>query len=153
MEMMLSSPAFNEGDKIPPRFTCQGEDVSPQLDWEGVPQGTKSLALIMDDPDAPGRVFTHWVIFNLPPDRQGLTEAMPSSPRLPDDTLHGINDFGRTGYGGPCPPPGLPHHYHFTLYALDKSLDLEAGASKEQVLKAAEGHTLAHCRLTGIYQR
>ena len=153
MEMMLSSPAFNEGDKIPPRFTCQGEDISPQLDWEGVPQGTKSLALIMDDPDAPGKVFTHWIIFNLPPGSQGLTEALPTPPRLPDGSLHGINDFGRTGYGGPCPPPGFPHHYRFTLYALDKSLDSEAGASKEQVLKAAEGHILAHSRLTGTYQR
>jgi len=153
MEMTLSSPAFNEGGEIPPRYTCQGENASPRLGWDSVPEGTKSLALVMDDPDAPSGVFTHWVIFNLPPGTPGLAEAIPALSQLPDGALQGKNDFGRFGYGGPCPPPGRPHHYLFTLYALDKTLGLQAGASKEQVLKAAGGNTLAHCRLTGTYRR
>jgi len=151
--MTLSSPAFNEGEGIPPKYTCQGEDISPRLNWDGAPEGTQSLALVMDDPDAPGSVFTHWVIFNLPTGTPGLAEAVPALPQRPDGALQGKNDFGRTGYGGPCPPPGRPHRYRFTLYALNKTLDLEAGASKEQVLNAAGGHTLAQCRLTGTYQR
>lgn len=153
MTLSLISTAFQEGERIPSKYTCQGQDISPQLDWNGIPEESKSLALIMDDPDAPSGIFTHWVIFNLPPDSHGLPEAVPLSSQLPSDTLQGRNDFGRTGYGGPCPPPGKPHHYRFTLYALDKNLDLGAGSSKNQVLNTAEGHILAQCQLTGIYQR
>ena len=153
MTLSLSSPAFQDGERIPPKLTCQGQDISPQLEWNGVAEEAQSLALIMDDPDAPGGVFTHWVIFNMPTDSQGLPEAIPSTPQLPSGALQGKNDFGRIGYGGPCPPPGYPHHYRFILYALDRHLDLEAGSSKNHVLSAAKGHILDQFQLTGIYQR
>jgi Raf kinase inhibitor-like YbhB/YbcL family protein len=153
VEMTLSSLAFQEGSPMPDRYTCQGEDVSPELQWSGPPAGTQSLALIMDDPDAPGRVFTHWVLFNLPPDIARLPEAVPVQPQLPDGSLQGQNDMGRVGYGGPCPPSGNAHHYQFTIYALDARLDLSSGASKKQVADTMQGHILAQGRLTGTYQR
>jgi len=153
MTLSLSSPAFKEGEIIPAKYTCEGQDISPQLEWNRVPEESKSLALIMDDPDAPSGIFTHWVIFNLPSDSQGLPEAVPSVSQLPSGALHGRNDFSKTGYSGPCPPPGKPHHYRFTLYTLDMPLDLGAGSSKNQVLSAATGHILAQGRLIGIYQR
>lgn len=153
MMLSISSPAFQEEERIPSLYTCQGEDISPQLDWSGVPEDTRSLALIMDDPDAPSGIFTHWVIFNLPPDSQGLAQAVPSVFRLDNGALQGRNDFDRIGYGGPCPPPGYPHRYRFTLYALDKQLELEVGSYKNQVVNAAKSHTLAQCQLIGTYQR
>lgn len=153
MALSLTSTAFQEGERIPAKCTCEGQDISPQLDWNGIPEESKSLALIMDDPDAPGGVFTHWVIFNLLPDSHGLPEAVPATAQLSSGALQGRNDFGRTGYGGPCPPPGKPHHYRFTLYALDKQLDLKAGVSKKQLLEATKGHILEQKRLTGTYQR
>ena len=153
MALAVSSSAFQEGDKIPAQYTCEGQDVSPALTWGEPPAVTQSFALIMDDPDAPVGVFTHWVLFNLPVDSRGLSEAVPIQPQLPDGSLQGENDFGRIGYGGPCPPPGRPHRYQFTLYALDQTLDLKAGASKKQVIDAMQGHILAQGRLTGIYQR
>jgi len=107
----------------------------------------------MDDPDAPGGVFTHWVLFNIPSDSRELLEAVPTQAQLPSGALQGKNDFGRVGYGGPCPPPGRPHRYRFTLYALDQALDLKAGASKKQVLDAMPGHILGQGQLTGTYQR
>ena len=107
----------------------------------------------MDDPDAPGGVFTHWLLFNIPPDSRELPEAVPAQAELASGALQGKTDFGRTGYGGPCPPPGRPHRYQFTLYALDQPLDLEGGASKKQLLSAMEGHILAQGQLTGTYQR
>ena len=153
MALAVSSLAFQEGSKIPARYTCEGQDVSPALTWEEPPAEAQSFALIMDDPDAPGGVFTHWVLFNLPADSRGLSEAVPTQPQLPDGSLQGKNDFGRIGYGGPCPPPGRPHRYQFTLYALDQTLDLKADASKKQVIDAMRGHILAQGRLTGTYQR
>ena len=138
---------------IPARYTCQGQDVSPPLAWSEVPAGTQSLALIMDDPDAPVGVFSHWVIFNIPATSPGLSEAVPAQAQLPGGALQGKNDFGRIGYGGPCPPPGRPHRYQFTVYALDSPLDLKAGAAKGQVLDAVPGHVLAQGRLSGRYQR
>ena len=153
MTLSLSSTAFRDGERIPAKYTCEGQDISPQLEWDGVPEESKSLALIMDDPDAPGGVFTHWVLFNLPPDSRDLPEAVPSASQLSSGALQGRNDFSRMGYGGPCPPPGRPHHYRFTLYALDKQLDLRAGVSKEQLLEAMKGHILEQARLTGTYQR
>jgi len=153
MVIPVSSPAFKEGDKVPTKYTCQGQDVSPPLAWSQPPEGTQSLALIMDDPDAPGGVFTHWVLFNIPSDSGGLPEAVPTQAQLPGGALPGKNDFGRIGYGGPCPPPGRPHRYRFTLYALDCSLDLKAGVSKQQVLDAMQGHILGQGQLTGTYQR
>ena len=153
MSLSVSSPAFEEGQEIPARYTCEGQDISPPLNWEGVPAGTRSLALIADDPDAPGGVFTHWVIFNILAESRQLSEAVPTTPRLSGGALQGRNDFGGTGYGGPCPPPGPVHHYRFTLYALDKQLELKAAPSKQQVLNATSGHVLAQGRLVGTYRR
>ncbi len=150
MALSLSSPAFRQGERIPARYTCQGEDISPPLAWNEAPAGTRTLALIMDDPDAPGGVFTHWVIFNLLPERRQLPEAVPAE--LPD-ALQGRTDFGSNGYRGPCPPPGSPHHYRFILYALDQQLDVMAGSSKKQALDAMKGHILSQGQLLGIYQR
>ena len=153
MTLSISSPGFQEGERIPSKYTCQGQDISPQLDWGGVPKEAKSLALIMDDPDAPGGIFTHWVIFNIPPDSLKLPEAVSNEPQLPGSAQQGSNDGGGIGYYGPCPPPGRPHRYLFTIYTLDKELDLKAGASKGQLLKAMEGQILNQARLTGTYQR
>lgn len=153
MALTVSSSAFQEGDKIPAKYTCEGQDVSPPLAWSEPPAGTRSLALIVDDPDAPGGVFTHWLLFNIPPDSRELPEAVPTQAELASGALQGQTDFGRTGYGGPCPPPGRPHRYQFTLYALDQPLDLEGGASKKQLLSAMEGHILTQGQLTGTYQR
>lgn len=153
MALTVSSSAFKEGDRIPAKYTCQGQDVSPPLAWGEPPAGTQSFALIVDDPDAPGGVFTHWVLFNIPPDSRELPEAVPIQAELARGALQGKTDFGRIGYGGPCPPPGRPHRYQFTLYALDQPLGLEGGASKKQLLSAMEGHILAQGQLTGTYQR
>ena len=153
MVLAVSSSAFQEGGKIPAKYTCEGQDVSPVITWGEPPAETQSFALIMDDPDAPGGVFTHWVLFNLPADSRELPEAMPTQAKLPDGSLQGKNDFGKTGYGGPCPPSGRPHRYQFTLYTLDQPLDLKAGASKKSVIDAMQGHILAQGRLTGTYQR
>ena len=152
-ELIHRSGAFVDGGIIPAKYTCQGQDISPPLTWSQPSAGTQSFALIMDDPDAPGGVFTHWVLYNVPSDSRELTEAVPSQAQLPSGALQGRNDFGRIGHGGPCPPPGRPHRYQFTLYALDQPLDLKAGASKKQVLNAIQGHILAQGQLTGTYQR
>jgi len=154
-EMVLSVPsaAFREGEVIPIEYTCQGQDVSPPLTWSEPPAGTQSLALIVDDPDAPVGVFTHWVIFNIPADSRGLSEAVPTQAELPSGALQGKNDFGRMGYAGPCPPSGRTHRYQFTVYALDSRLDLTAGVAKTQLLTAMQGHVLAQGELSGRYQR
>lgn len=153
MALTISSPAFKEGDRIPTKYTCEGQDVSPPLAWSEPPAGTRSLALIVDDPDAPGGVFTHWVLFNIPAESRELPPAVPTQAELATGARQGTNDFGKIGYGGPCPPPGRPHRYQFTLYALDQSLDLKGGVSKKQLLSAMQGHILAQGRLTGTYQR
>jgi Raf kinase inhibitor-like YbhB/YbcL family protein len=150
--LALSSAAFQEGGSIPDMYTCDGQDISPQLSWGELPAGTRSLALIVDDMDTSGK-FTHWVIFSIPSDSHELAEGVPAQPQLSGGALQGRNDFGNIGYGGPCPPSGKPHRYRFTLYALDVSLDLEAGASKKQVLGAVEGHIIAQGQLIGTYQR
>lgn len=146
MSMALTSPAFNHGDPIPSKFSCDGEDISPELDWFGTPEGTVSLALIMDDPDAPVGTWVHWVVFNLPMDLSGLREGMTGVG------LDGSNSWNRTGYGGPCPPSGT-HRYFFKLYALDLALDLEAGADKAAILDAMAGHILGQAELMGTYTR
>ena len=153
MTLSVSSSAFEDGQEIPAKYTCQGQDISPSLSWEGVPGGAQSLALIMDDPDAPGGTFTHWVLFNIPADSRHLPEAMPVTARLSDGILQGRSDFGRTGYGGPCPPPGPVHHYRFVIYALDKQLGLKTGSTRQQVLDAIAGHILAQGQLVGTYRR
>jgi hypothetical protein len=153
MDILLTSTAFTEGGTIPRKHTCDGEDVSPPLIWDNVPGGTKSFALICDDPDAPMGTWVHWVLFNLPADTRSLPEAVPPDKELPSGARQGTNDFRKIGYGGPCPPPGKPHRYFFKLYALDTTLDLPAGSTKAQVVKAMDGHVLAEGQLMGKYGR
>ncbi|MHB2149462.1 YbhB/YbcL family Raf kinase inhibitor-like protein [Calditrichota bacterium LG25] len=150
--MKLISSAFEEGGMIPSKYTCDGQDVSPPLRWSDVPQETRSFALICDDPDAPMGTWVHWVIYNIPDTTRSLPEAIPSSERLDNGTLQGKNDFKRYGYGGPCPPGGT-HRYFFKLYALDTKLDLPAGATKAQLLKAMNGHIVGEAQLMGKYSR
>jgi hypothetical protein len=153
MTLSLTSTAFKEGDKIPVKYTCDGEDISPPLASDEPPQKTQAFVLIVDDPDAPGGVFTHWVLFNIPGNVRQLGEGVPTQERLQNGALQGKNDFGRIGYGGPCPPRGPAHHYRFTVYAVDESLDLKPGVSKKQILDAMKGHILAQGQLMGTYQR
>lgn len=148
--MVITSMAFADGEPIPQRYGCDGQDISPELRWSGAPEGTMSLALICDDPDAPGGTFTHWVVYNIPGGGSGtLTEGLSR----PGDILQGRNSFGETGYGGPCPPRSSMHRYLFTLYALDTVLELAPGANKTQLLDAMEGHILAEAVIMGTYQR
>jgi Raf kinase inhibitor-like YbhB/YbcL family protein len=153
VELVITSPAFGEGETIPTEHACVGQDMSPELNWSGVPAGTQSFALIVDDPDATGGTFNHWVIFNIPADEVGLEEGIPTREQLDNGALQGNDDFGMLGYRGPCPPPGSEHHYYFILYALDTTLGLEAGVTKAEVLEAMEGHVLAQAELVGVYQR
>jgi len=148
----LTSPAFTDGSDIPTKYTCDGEGVSPPLEWSNLPGGTKSIALIVDDPDAPGRTFVHWVLYAISPDARGLPENVPDVDITPEGARHGKSGFGRIGYGGPCPPSGS-HRYFFKLYALDSELGLEVGADKSDLLQAMEGHILAQGQLMGRYQR
>lgn len=152
MEIKINSPAFEDGGMIPSRFTCDGLDVSPALEWESVPETAKTLAIICDDPDAPMGTWVHWVIFNIPADLDGLEEDVPADEVLSNRAIQGKNDFRRIGYGGPCPPGGT-HRYFFKIYALDTELDLSPGATKSQVLEAMEGHILAQGKLMGRYSR
>jgi Raf kinase inhibitor-like YbhB/YbcL family protein len=151
-ELKLTSTSF-QGSRIPAQFTCSGAGISPQLSWSAPPAGTVSLALIVTDPDAPGRTFVHWVLYELPPGARALPEALPSQGELPDGSRQGRNDFGVIGYGGPCPPGHTQHRYFFTLYALDAKLNLPAGASRSQVEAAMQGHILARGELIGLYQQ
>ena len=153
MTLSLSSTGFKEGDKIPVKYTCDGEDISLPITWGEPPQKTQAFALIVDDPDAPGGVFTHWVVFNIPGNVRQLGEGIPAQERLQNGALQGKNDFSRIGYGGPCPPRGPAHRYRFTVYALDKPLDLKPGASKKQLLDAMKVHILAQGERMGTYQR
>ncbi|MBE9472062.1 MAG: YbhB/YbcL family Raf kinase inhibitor-like protein [Chloroflexi bacterium] len=148
----LTSPRFARGEPIPRKYTCDGEDISPPLRWSDPPQGTQSLALIADDPDAPIGTWVHWVLYNLPAETRGLPEAVPPDADLPDGSRHGRNSWRRLGYGGPCPPSGT-HRYFFRLYALDTVLDLAARSSKKQLLRAMERHVLAQAELMGVYAR
>jgi len=152
MPLTLTSPAFTDGSKIPVKYTCDGGNTSPPLNWGKGPAGTASFVLIVDDTNAPVGVFTHWVIFNLPPDTQGLPEAVPQDDKLASGALQGKNGAQLIGYFGPCPPGGTPHHYRFTLYALDKSLSSKAGAEKEQVLQAMQQHIIGQAQLIGTYR-
>jgi hypothetical protein len=149
----LKSPAFKDGEYIPDKYTADAEDVSPPLFWKDAPANTKSFVLICDDPDAPVGTWVHWVIFNIPGDATRLDEDIPKTPRLPDGTTQGINDFRKLGYGGPSPPPGRPHRYFFKLYALDTLLSLKPEATKKQVLKAMQGHIIDQATLISLYKR
>ncbi len=155
--MQVTSPAFAANGPIPPRFTCEGEDVSPALNWTGVPAGARSLVLIVDDPDAPDpaaptRTWVHWVLYNLPPDAAGLPEAVRSATDLPSGTAEGLNDWNRVGWGGPCPPVGR-HRYHFRLFALDRLLPDLRTPSRAQLDQAMQGHVMAQAVLVGTYQK
>ena len=152
MGFKLTSTAFKEGQPIPRQHTCDGVDVSPALEWSGAPPSAKTFALICDDPDAPSGTWVHWVLYNLPGDRIGLVENVPTTEKVPGDGLQGTNDFQKIGYGGPCPPSGT-HHYFFKLYALDGELSLKGGATKAEVLKAMEGQIVAQTQLMGTYRR
>jgi len=152
MTIKITSSAFTEGSMIPKRYTCDAEDVSPDLAWTAVPDGTKSLALICDDPDAPMGNWVHWVLFNLPPDINKLHAEIPPEETLKNGARHGKNDFGKFGYGGPCPPGGT-HRYFFKLYALDTVIKLESGITKAQLLTAMERHILDEGQLIGKYKR
>ena len=150
--MQLISPAFEHGGKIPVRYTCDGEDISIPLQFLEIPEKAVSLALIMDDPDAPMGVFVHWVIYNIPAELSELPEGIPPQPYLEMGIRQGTNSFGKIGYGGPCPPDGA-HRYMLKLYALDVAMDLDAGMTKHQLLSAMEGHIIDSAGLMGIYAR
>jgi Raf kinase inhibitor-like YbhB/YbcL family protein len=152
MALKLSSWAFREGELIPSKHTCDGENVSPQLEWEGLPQDTMSLALIADDPDAPSGSFVHWVVFDIPPTENALNEAVGVGGPKVGGGSQGRNGFGKLAYGGPCPPSGT-HRYFFHLYALDATLGLESGSSRQEVDSAMKGHILAEAKLMGRYAR
>jgi len=152
MSITLSSTAFAAGTSIPADYSCKGRSVSPPLAWKDSPAGTKSFALIMDDPDAPMGTFVHWVIFNIPASSSGLPEAVLTNGQLGDGTLQGNNGAGRVGYTGPCPPSGT-HRYFFKLYALDNLLALSSGADKDQLLKVMQGHILAQGELMGTFSK
>ena len=154
MSFTITSPAFENGSKIPTVYTCQGRDISPPLSWSGMPSGTKSLALVVFDPDAPDpanprMTWVHWVLYNLPPDTSGIGEG---AGNMPQGTCHGVNDWGRTGYGGPCPPIGR-HRYFFRLFALDCQLPDLGQPSMKELLKAMKGHVLGEAELMGTYQK
>jgi Raf kinase inhibitor-like YbhB/YbcL family protein len=151
--MQLTSTAFTEGAPIPARYTYDATNVSPPLKWSGVPAGAKSLALIMDDPDAPAGTWVHWVLYDLPPGTTELPEDLPKSQYVAGGAKQGLNDFRHLGYGGPSPPPGKPHRYFFKLYALDVVLDLKPGLTKKDLERAMDRHILAHVQLMGTYQR
>jgi Raf kinase inhibitor-like YbhB/YbcL family protein len=153
MNLPITSTAFAEGQPIPPKYTCEGSDISPPLTWTNGPANTRSFALIAEDPDAPMGTWVHWVIYDLTPSTKSLPEDVARTQFITGNAKQGINDFHRLGYGGPCPPPGKPHRYIFKLYALDRTLDLKPGATKKDVETAMRGHVLAEGHLMGTYQR
>ena len=150
--MKLTSTAFKEGEPIPRAYTCDGPNVSPALEWSGVPKSAKTLTIICDDPDAPSGTWVHWVLYNLPAENIGLVENTPATESLRAGGFQGKNDFEKIGYGGPCPPSGT-HHYFFKTYALDVELPLKAGATKAELEKAMEGHIVGQAQLMGTYRR
>jgi Raf kinase inhibitor-like YbhB/YbcL family protein len=152
MDIKVTSSAWQNGGTLPKRYTCDGENISPPLKFESVPEGTKSLALISDDPDAPAKVWVHWVLFNLPSDVTHLEENIPGLEKLENGAVQGRNDSGTTGYIGPCPPGGV-HRYYFKVYALDTILDSPPGITKQELLQAMEGHIIAQGSLMGKYSR
>ncbi|MFA6923175.1 MAG: YbhB/YbcL family Raf kinase inhibitor-like protein [Bacteroidales bacterium] len=152
MKIVLKSNGFNDGEMMPAKFSCDGENVSPPLSWDSVPEKAKTFAIICDDPDAPMKTWVHWVIFNIPSNVKELKEGMKKDAVLGNKIIQGTTDFGKSGYGGPCPPGGT-HRYFFKIYALDCEMNLKAATTKEQLLKAMEGHILAQGELIGKYKR
>jgi len=156
MPFSIKTTAFTNGQGIPKHFTGEGEDVSPPLEWNGIPKDTKELALICDDPDAPGKTWVHWVMYKIPSQTTKLPEGILLQERLdtPATALQGKNSWDKIGYGGPMPPPGHEtHHYHFKLYALDTTLNLSQGVTKEELLSGMEGHILETTEVMGTYER
>ena len=149
----LKTTLFTPGGFIPKRFTCEAEDVSPSLTWTEPPAGTQSFAIIEDDPDAPSGVFVHWLIYDLPAAYRQLSEGISGNDQMPDGARQGTNDFSRTGYSGPCPPPGKPHRYFIRLYALDTITNLHSAATRRELDNAMQGHILAQAELMGRFKR
>ena len=152
MEIKVTSTAFKHGGMIPAEYTCDGANVSPALKWDSAPEGTKTIALISDDPDAPMGTWVHWVLYNLPPEKRELPENFPEDETLPDGTRQGMTDFGKAGYGGPCPPSGT-HRYYFKIYALDSMIDSATVLDKKALLEKMKGHILAEGQLMGRYKK
>lgn len=152
MTIKVTSTAFQDGGMIPSKYTADGANVSPPLKWEVVLEGTQSIALINDDPDAPMGTWVHWIMWNIPPDKMELPENVPTDQKLADGSCQGITDFRQPGYGGPAPPSGT-HRYYFKVYALDTKLVLSTSSTKAQLVKAMEGHILAEGQLMGKYKR
>ncbi|UCD55883.1 MAG: YbhB/YbcL family Raf kinase inhibitor-like protein [Candidatus Omnitrophota bacterium] len=153
MALEIKSPAFKNGEPIPLKYTGKGEDISPPIMWSDVPEGTKSFALISDDPDAPMGTWVHWVLYDIPRDRRSLPQGVKKDRVLDDGSKQGTTDFGRVGYGGPYPPPGLEHRYFFKLYALDAKLDLKPALTKKALLNAIEGHVIEKAEFIGTFKR
>jgi len=153
LALTLSSPAFHAGAVIPTPHTCDAANLSPALSWSGVPAGTQRFALIADDPDAPGGTWVHWVLYDVPAQSTDLPQGVPATDTLSNGAMHGVNDFRKVGYGGPCPPPGKPHRYVFKLYALDAPTNLKPRATKAEVLRAINGHIVGQAELVGRYGR
>jgi Raf kinase inhibitor-like YbhB/YbcL family protein len=153
LTLTVSSTAFAGGGQIPTNYTCNGGNVSPPLAWSGQPEATEAFAVVMDDPDAPDGLFTHWIVFNLPSDSRQLPEGVPTQEQLSSGAMQGTNDFGNTGYGGPCPPTGTAHQYSISVYALDQPLDLLVGVTRGWLDHAMHGHILARGQITGTFQR
>ncbi len=153
MSFAIKALAFPSGGKIPREYSCEGADVSPALRWNDAPARTQAFALILDDPDAPGGTWTHWVMWNIPRKSEGVPEGVAQTAEFRDGTRQGKNDFKRIGYGGPCPPPGKAHRYFFRLYALDTSLKVKAGAERAELERAMRGHVLAEAEWMGRYAR
>ena len=151
--LSVSSPSFPSGGEIPKKFTCSGVDISPQLTWTEPPAGTKTFALLVDDPDAPAGSWNHWAMWNLPASARSVPEGVGKSPRLPDGSQQGLNDFRKIGYNGPCPPANKVHRYHFQLFALDTKLGLSADAGKPELKAAMKGHILAQAEWMGTFHR
>ncbi len=152
MKIKIETTGFNESGYIPTKFTCDGEDISPKLSWSKVPEKTRSIAIICDDPDAPMGTWVHWVVYNIPPEKNSLKENFPKVRKTKEGILQGLNDFRRIGYNGPCPPPGKAHRYFFKIYALDTTIEGEA-LTKSELLKKMEGHILGYGELIGLYKR
>jgi Raf kinase inhibitor-like YbhB/YbcL family protein len=153
LSFALHTTAFSNGGEIPRRYTCSGENISPALNWSGAPPRTRSLALICDDPDAPAGTWTHWLIWNLPAAVASLPEALPAQKSLDTGACQGTNDFGRIGYGGPCPPAGRPHRYFFRLFALDANLDLKPGSDRAEMESTMKPHIIGEAEWMGMFKR
>ena len=145
--MKLESPVFNSGEFIPSKYTCDGENINPELNILDIPQETRSLVLVIDDPDAPGKTFVHWTVWNISPKVKTIREDT-----VPEEAIEGLTDFGRPGYGGPCPPSGI-HHYHFKIFALDDFLSLDSSTTLGELMKALRNHVLDQAEIIGLYQR